>query len=114
MPRQKNDWTTRIYRNTSEDPELLKKVLYLSVKVIGTQLLIENTFFMSPDRDGLPPPPPKPCFWVAIRTTRKSSCLQSKDCAFFLRYLKTTMSIGAVPGIKPATFRSVKKIGVLS
>ena len=57
MPRQKNDWTTRIYRNTSEDPELLKKVLYLSVKVIGTQLLIENTFFMSPDRDVLPPPP---------------------------------------------------------
>lgn len=111
MPRQKNGWTTRIYRNTSEDPELLKKLLYLIVKVIGTQLLIENTFFTSPDRDV---PPPHPWFWVAIRTTRKSSYLQSKDYAFFLRYLKTTVSIGAVPGIKPATFRSVKKIGVLS
>ena len=33
-----------------------KNVLCLSVKVIGTQLLIENTFFTSPDRDDPPPP----------------------------------------------------------
>ena len=97
-----------------------KNVLYLSVKVIGTELLIENTFLRLLI-ETTPPLPPSHAhthtrFWVAIRTTRKSSCLRSKDCAFFLRYLKTTMSIGPVPGIKPATFsfRSVKKIGVLS
>ena len=48
-----------------------KNVLYLSVKVIGTQLLLEKTFFTCSDRDD--PPPPHPCFWVAIRTTRKST-----------------------------------------
>ena len=53
-----------------------KNVLYLSVKVIGTELLIENTFFTSPVRDDPPPPPDTHThtrFWVAIRTTRKSS-----------------------------------------
>ena len=89
-----------------------KNVLYLSVKVIGTQLLLEKTFFTCSDRDD--PPPPTPVFEWPFEPHESLLCLQSKDCAFFLRYLKTTMSIGPLPGIKPATFRPVKKIGVLS
>ena len=119
MPRQKSGWTTRIYRNTSEDPELFKKRTLSKCQGNWHGITNWEHFFTSPDRDDPPPPSHTHThtrFWVAIRTTRKSSCLRSKDCAFFLRYLKTTMSIGPVPGIKPATFnfRSVKKIGVLS
>ena len=94
-----------------------KNVLYLSVKVIGTELLIENTFLRLLIETTPPPlPHTHTRFWVAIRTTRKSILFEEQDCAFFLNYLKTTMSIGPFPGIKPATFsfRSVKKIGVLS
>ena len=50
-----------------------KNVLYLSVKVIGTELLIENTFLRL-RIETTPPPLPHTHtrFWVAIRTTRKS------------------------------------------
>ena len=92
-----------------------KNVLYLRVKVIGTELLIESTFLRLLI-ETTPPTHTHTRFWVAIRTTRKSILFEEQDCAFFLNYLKTTMSIGPFPGIKPATFsfRSVKKIGVLS
>ena len=94
-----------------------KNVLYLSVKVIGTELLIENTFLRLLIETTPPPPPTHtPVFEWPFEPHESLFCLKSKDCAFFLNYLKTTMSIGPVPGIKPATFsfRSVKKIGVLS
>ena len=122
MPRQKNGWTTRIYRNTSEDPELLKKRTLSTCQGNWHGITNWEHFFTSPDRDDPPPPHTHTHththtrFWVAIRTTRKSILFEEQDCAFFLNYLKTTMSIGPFPGIKPATFsfRSVKKIGVLS
>ena len=96
-----------------------KNVLYLRVKVIGTELLIENTFLRLLI-ETIPPHThthtPTPVFEWPFEPHESLFCLKSKDYAFFLNYLKTTMSIGPVPGIKPATFsfRSVKKIGVLS
>ena len=97
-----------------------KNVLYLRVKVIGTELLIENTFLRLLI-ETIPPAPththtPTPVFEWPFEPHKSLFCLKSKDYAFFLNYLKTTMSIGPVLGIKPATFsfRSVKKIGVLS
>ena len=99
MPRQKNGWTTRIYRNTSEDPELLKKRTLSKFQGNWHGITNWEHFFTSPDRDDPPPPLPHTHtrFWVAIRTTRKSSCLRSKDCAFFLRYLKTTIEYWSGP-----------------
>ena len=75
-----------------------KNVLYLSVKVIGTELLIENTFFTSPDRDDPPPP------------------THTHTPVFEWPFEPHESLVGPVPGIKPATFsfRSVKKIGLLS
>ena len=89
MPRQNSGWTTRIYRNTSEDPELPKKRTLSKCQGNWHGITNWEHFFTSPDRDD--PPSTQPRFWVAIQTTRKSRCLRSKDCAFFLRYLKTTI-----------------------
>ena len=119
MPRQKNGWTTRIYRNTSEDPELLKKRTLSTCQGNWHGIANWEHFFTSPDRDDPPPThthTPTPVFEWPFEPHESLFCLKSKDYAFFLNYLKTTMSIGPVPGIKPATFsfRSVKKIGVLS
>ena len=57
MPRQKNGWTTRIYRNTSEDPELLKKRTLSTCQGNWHGIANWEHFFTSPDRDDPPPPP---------------------------------------------------------
>lgn len=75
-----------------------KNVLYLSVKVIGTELLIENTFLR-----------------LLIETTPLPPT-HTHTPVFEWPFEPHESLVGPVPGIKPATFsfRSVKKIGVLS
>ena len=58
-----------------------------------------GTLFTSPTGDGTP-------FYVVIRATRRSSHLQAKAVLSFLSHSET-LSVGPVPRIEPATFRSV-------
>ena len=99
MPRQKNGWTTRIYRNTSEDPELLKKRTLSKCQGNWHGITNWEHFFTPPDRDAPPPPP-----------------THTHTPVFEWPFEPHESLVGPVPGIKPATFsfRSVEKIGVLS
>ena len=56
MPRQKSGWTTRIYRNTSEDPELFKKRTLSKCQGNWHGITNWEHFFTSPDRDDPSPP----------------------------------------------------------
>ena len=49
-----------------------------------------------------------PPFYVDIRARRRSSRLQGKGSTFISQLFKT-LSIGAAPGIEPATSRSAVK-----
>ena len=49
-----------------------------------------------------------PPFYVVIRATGRSSCLQGKGSAFICQLFKT-LSIGLAPGIERVTFPSEVK-----
>ena len=84
MPRQKNGWTTRIYRNTSEDPELLKKRTLSTCQGNWHGITNWEHFFTSPDRDDPPPPPHThththtPVFEWPFEPHESLFCLKSK------------------------------------
>ena len=52
-----------------------------------------------------------PPFYVVIRATRRSSCLQSKTSTLILSYFKT-LSIGPVPRINTTTFHSAVSLSL--
>ena len=83
--------------------EPLKNLLYLSVNVFSTKVLIGDTICTSPIRD-----------WTATNFTWLSEpreglpVCRAKGVPSFLSYFKT-LSIGPAPGIEPATSHSAVK-----
>ena len=72
-----------------------KNALYLSVSALSTKVLIRDTIFTSPTGDGT----------AILHGHPRSSNLQGKGSTFISQTYKT-LSVGPVPGIKPATSRS--------
>ena len=74
-----------------------KNALYLSVSAFSTKVLIGDTILMSPTGDGT-------AIYMVIRGPARERS-REKAVPSFLRHFKT-LSVGPVPGIKPATSRS--------
>ena len=93
-PRQKNGWTTRIYRNTSEDPELLKKRTLSKCRGNWQATTNwEHFFYVS----WLRRPPPPFCFWVDIRATRKSTLFAEQRLCLLPPLFITLSPLNAKP-----------------
>ena len=70
--------------------------LYLSVNVFSTKVLIGDTIFTSPDRDG-----------TAIWSGHSSDAKRAKAVPSFLSHFKNS-SVGPVPGIEPASLNALQ------
>ena len=74
----------------------------MSVKVFSMKVLIGDTIFMSPTRDGTA------IFTWSTEPREGLAAYNAKVVSSFLSYFKT-LSIGPAPGVKPATSRSAVK-----
>ena len=81
---------------------MLANARYLSVDVLSTKVLIEDTNFMSPTGDAYS------LFTWSSEPRKGLAICRAKAVPLFLSHFKTP-SNGPAPGIEPATIRSVVK-----